>query len=198
MVEPRRVRQLRRVVDIDLAAVGQERPVRHRRRRGDQRQVELPLQPLPDDLHVQQPEEPAAEPDAQCVRRLRLEREARIVELEFVQRVAQVGEFVAVDGVQAAEHHRLGVLVPGQSLRCAVHRRRDGLTRPRTPDVLDPCDQVADFPRPQPLLGRGVGRPGPDLLYVVHRSRLHEAQPRPGRSVPSTIRMELTTPRYWS
>ncbi len=55
----------------------------------------------------------------------------------------------------------------------------DGLTGPRAPDVLDPRDQVADFPRPQPLLGQGIGRPGPDLLHVVHGSRLHEAQPLP-------------------
>ena len=48
-----------------------------RRRRGDEVEVELALQPLLDDLHVQQAQEAAAEAEAQRDRALRLEGEAR-------------------------------------------------------------------------------------------------------------------------
>ena len=40
--------------------------VRDRRRGGDEAEVELALEPLADDLHVQQAEEPAAEPEARA------------------------------------------------------------------------------------------------------------------------------------
>ena len=61
-----RLGHLRRVVDLDDGAVGQVGPVLDARRGGDQRQVELPLQALPDDLHVEQAEEPAAEAEARA------------------------------------------------------------------------------------------------------------------------------------
>ncbi len=63
-----------------------------------------------------QAEEAAAEADAQRVRGLGLEGEAGVVELELVERVAQVGQLVAVDRVEAAEDHGLGVAVAGQRL----------------------------------------------------------------------------------
>ena len=54
VVDAAGVGQLGRVVDVELAAVGQEGPVGHARRGGDERQVELALEALPHDLHVQQ------------------------------------------------------------------------------------------------------------------------------------------------
>ena len=60
------------------------------RRGGDQVQVELALQPLRDDLHVQQAEEAAAEAEAQRDRGLRLVGQRGVVELQLVQRVAQL------------------------------------------------------------------------------------------------------------
>ena len=60
-----------------IGAVGQVGPVLDARGGGDERQVELPLQALADDLHVEQPEEAAAEAEAEGPRRLRLVGDAR-------------------------------------------------------------------------------------------------------------------------
>ena len=95
-----------------------------RRRGGDERQPELALQALPDDVHVEQAEEAAPEPEAERARRLGHVRDRRVVELQLLQALAEVLEVVAVDRVQAAEHHRLRVEV-------ALERRRRRAGRPR-------------------------------------------------------------------
>ena len=60
-----RVRHVDRIVDLDLAAVAQLDLVDDRRRGRDQVEIELALQPLLDDLEMQQPEEAAAEAEAE-------------------------------------------------------------------------------------------------------------------------------------
>ena len=97
--------------------------VLHVRRRRDERQVVLTLEPLADDLHVQQAEEAAAEAEPERARGLRLERERRVVEAQLLERLAQVGVLVAVDRIEPAEHHRLRLAVPRERLRRA-HRSR--------------------------------------------------------------------------
>ena len=97
-------------------AVGGVREVLDVRRGGDEREVVLALEPLADDLHVQQAEEAAAEPEAERARRLGLVGERRVVEPQLLQRLAQVGVLVAVDRIEAAEHHRLRVAVAGERL----------------------------------------------------------------------------------
>ena len=87
-----------------------------RRRRGDEVEVELALEPLLDDLHVEQAEEPAAEPEPERHRALRLVREARVVEVQLLERLAQQRVVLAADRVDAREHEALGRLVAGQRL----------------------------------------------------------------------------------
>jgi hypothetical protein len=60
-----RVGHVARVVDLDLLAVGPASPRRRRSARRDQVEVELALEPLAHDLHVQQAEEAAAEAEAE-------------------------------------------------------------------------------------------------------------------------------------
>ena len=79
-------------------------------------EVVLALQPLLDDLHVQQAQEAAAEAEAQRHRVLRLEDERGVVELQPVQRVAQQRIVVALHREEAGEDHRLGGAVAGQRL----------------------------------------------------------------------------------
>ncbi len=67
-----RRRHLGGVVHLDAPAVGQLGQVLHARGGGDERQVELPLQALPHDLHMQQAEEAAAEAEAEGAGGLRL------------------------------------------------------------------------------------------------------------------------------
>ena len=142
----------------------------------DERQPVLALEPLPRDLHVQQAEEPAAEAEAQGTRRLGLVRERGVVEPELLERLAQLGVLVAVDGVETAEHHRLGLPVPRQRLtpgRGVGHR----LTDPGLADVLDPRDQVADLARSESGDRAHPGAADTDLLGVVGPAGLEVEEP---------------------
>jgi len=58
-----------------------EHVVRHVGYRGNHVHIELPLQSLLHDLHMEQPQEAAPEPKAERDRRLRLEGEGGIVQL---------------------------------------------------------------------------------------------------------------------
>ena len=81
-------------------------------RRGDEQvEVELALEPLAHDLHVQQAEEAAAEAEAERLRRLGLVEERRVVQLQLLERVAQLRVVVGVGREEPGEDHRLDVLV---------------------------------------------------------------------------------------
>jgi hypothetical protein len=121
------VRQRARVLHPELLAVGHHHPVLHVGHGGDQVQVELALQPLLDDLHVQQPQEAAAEAEAERGGGLRLVGERRVVQLQLLERVAQLLVLLGVRGVEPGEHHRLDLLVAGQQLRRAVVGVEDGV-----------------------------------------------------------------------
>jgi hypothetical protein len=58
-------RHLGRVVDLELLAFLRQHAVGDVRRGHQQVEVELPLEPLANDLHVQEPEKAAAEPEAE-------------------------------------------------------------------------------------------------------------------------------------
>ena len=79
--------------------------VAHAGRGGDEVEIELALQPLLNDLHVQQAEEAAAKTKAQRDGIFRLEDERAVVEPQLFQRVAQQRVLVRVHGVQPGEDH---------------------------------------------------------------------------------------------
>ena len=107
-------------VELDL--------VSDRRRGRDQREVELALEPLAHDLHMQEPEEPAPEAEAERAGRLRFEHEGGVVQLQLVECVAQHREVVAVDRIDAGVDHRLGLAVAGQRfLGAGASATRDGV-----------------------------------------------------------------------
>ena len=116
-LDPAGIGQLRRAVDLLHHAVGRGHAVEHARRGRDQVHVELALEPLLDDLHVQQPEEAAAEAEAQRRRRLRLEEERRVVQPQLLERVAQLRVLAALDRIEPGEDHRLADLEAGERLR---------------------------------------------------------------------------------
>ena len=165
-----------------LAAL-QDDPVDDVRRGGDERQAELPLQPFPHDLHVQQAEEPAPEAEAQRQACLRLVHQRGVVQLELVQGVPQVRVVVPVQRVQAGEHHRLGVRVPGQRLGRRAGGAGHRVADPGLADVLDPGDEVADLARAQALGRDRLRRDDADLQRVVrgagghHQALLAPGQP---------------------
>ena len=99
-----------------LVVVERADAVRDVRRGDEQVEVELALEPLADDLHVQQPEEAAAEAEAERLRGLGLVEERGVVQLQLLERVAELGIVVGVGREEPREHHRLDVLVARQRL----------------------------------------------------------------------------------
>src|SRR3546814_10092542 len=81
-------RLILRVAELEL--------VDHRRRGGDEVEVIFARQPLLNDLEVEQAQKAAAEAEAQCRRAFHLEREARIVQPQLLDALAQFLEIIRV------------------------------------------------------------------------------------------------------
>ena len=172
-----RLGQLRRAVDLEVVAADHHHAVRHPRRRRDEVEVELPLEPRLDDLHVQQPEEAAAEAEAEGVGDFRLEVERRVVERELVEGVAQVGIVLGVGRVEPGEDHRLDLAEAGVRRR----RRPAGLGHRVADldlgDVLDVRHDPADFADGERVHRAALRREDADVLDLVLRQRRHQADP---------------------
>ena len=93
------------VVQLFHRAVFHVQVINHRRRRGDQVQIIFTLQTITDHLEVQKPQEPAAEAKAQRSRGFHFRRERRVIQLQFLNGVAQVFEVVGIHGEQSTEHN---------------------------------------------------------------------------------------------
>ncbi len=91
------VRHLGRVIHHQHRAVALHHFIDHRRCGGNQVHVELALQPLLHDLHVQQAEETATETEAQGLRHFRLILQRSVIQLELFQRIAQRFILVGLD-----------------------------------------------------------------------------------------------------
>ena len=99
-------------------------PVGDVRRGHEQVEVELALEPLAHDLHVQEAEEAAAEAEAERLRGLGLVHERRVAQLQLLERVAELGVVVGVGRKEPGEDHRLDVLVArGAARRPGAPRR---------------------------------------------------------------------------
>src|SRR5213079_2617269 len=167
VVDGRAVRHEARVLDQLHRAVRLVDVVLHVRHGADQVEVELPLEPLAHDLHVEQPEEAAAKPEAECHRRLGLVVQRPVVELELGQRVAQLFELLGIRRVQAGEHHRHDVAVPGQERHVTVVRVEHRIAGAGVAHTAHVGDEVADFTGLE-LLGRLVPElQVPDLIHLV-------------------------------
>ncbi len=111
-----------RIVAALHRAVGLADLIDNAWQRGDKVEVELAFEPLLNDLHVQHTKEAAAEAEAECDRALRLERQRRVVELQLLQRIAQIGILRAILGVNTAEYHRTRRTIAGQRFRRRTFR----------------------------------------------------------------------------
>ena len=176
------------VVHLDHGTVGLIDVVDNAGQRGHKVQVELPLQPFLDDLHVEHAQKAAAEAEAQRHGGFRLEGQAGVVQLQLFQRVPQVGVLAAVLGVDAAVDHGLRRAIAGQRLGGGVRRVGDGVAHLCVLDVLDAGGEIAHLaglqcicrvPLPMGLqiaaLQHGVLRAGghePDGLPPAQRALL--------------------------
>ena len=145
MLNVRRIGVVVGVVDHDDAAVGFDDFINYARQGGDELKVKLTLKALLNDLHVQHPEEAAAEAEAECDRAFRLKRQGSVIELELFQRITQVGVFAAVLGVDAAVDHRTGGAVAGQSVGTGTGCLGHGVAHLRVGDIFDAGGEISDI-----------------------------------------------------
>ncbi len=114
-------------------------------------------------------------PKPSASERLGLEAQRGVVELELVERVAQLGVAVGVDREEPAEDHRLDLAVAWQRLSGGIRARRQRVADAQLRDVLDAGDQVADLAGAE-RLGRGhLRREEADVVDLGTRLRRHRA-----------------------
>ena len=166
----------RRVHLAPLGRVLRAHAVGDGRRRHEQVEVELALEPLAHDLHVQQAEEAAAEAEAERLRGLGLVEERRVVELQLLERVAELGVVVGVGREEPGEHHRLDVLVAGERLGRRPRLGGERVADAQLGDLLEPGDHVADLAGDERLQRRHHRRHRADLLRLEPRAERHRAQ----------------------
>ena len=161
---------------------------------GHQVQIEFPLQPLLDDLHVQQAKEAAAEAEAQRGTGFQLKGQGGVVELQLFQRVLQIGVLCAVGGVDAAEDHGLHFLEAGHGLGGRIGRQGDGIAHAGIAQGLDAAAEEAHLAGVQLLHVRGLGREHAQAQHFIFLAGAHEAHHVAQFHRPSTTRKSTTTP----
>ena len=182
-----------------IAAVGHRDVVAHAGRGGDEVELVLALQPLLNNLHVQQTQKTAAEAEAEGDRAFRLEKKRRIVEPEFLKRIAEQRVLVRVHRIEAAEDHRLEVFKAGQRGSGGVGVVGNGIADLGIAHVLNGGGKKAHFAGGKlahlhrfgrhkahrlDLVDRAVGHE-PDALALAHGA-LHHAN----QHDDTTIRVE--------
>ena len=163
-----RVGELGRIVYLHQVALARRHPIAHARRGGDQVDIELALQPLLHDVQVQQPQETAAEAEAQRRRVLGLEAERAVVQPKFLDGVAQHPVLVRFHRVEAREHHRLHCFEARQRLGRRVVVVHHGVADLRVRDCLDVGEHEAHLARRQLRARHRFGRLVAQPLHLEH------------------------------
>ena len=171
------VGHLGRAVDLDPLAADHLDEVADVGGRRQQLEVVLALEPLAHDLHVEEPEEAAAEAEAERLRVLRLVGERRVVERQLVERVAEVLEAVGVDREEAAEDHRLDLAIALERAGRGPLRGGQRVADPQLRHVLDPCDHVSHLARLHPCDRRHHRAEEADVVDVRLGAVLHRQDP---------------------
>ena len=168
-------RQLGRIVDVDHGPVGEQQLIDDGRGAGDEIEVVLALQALLHDVHVQQPQESATKSETQRRRHLGLEMQRRIVELELLERIAELLVVVGTDGEHSCKDARLHLLESCERLFGRVVLQGNGVAHRGSVDFLDAGHDESDFPRVQGLSGHGLGREAAQPVYLVTAAGGHDA-----------------------
>ena len=162
-------------MQFERAAVGERDAIDHRGRRGDQVEVELAGQPLLHDLQMQEPEESAAETEAERGGGLRLVAEGGVVETQLADRGAQVLEIRRIDRKDAAEDHRHRRAEAGQRRRGRPPILGDGVADRGVGDLLDRAGEEAELARSEHAPVDQLRREDADRVHFVDGSGPHHA-----------------------
>ena len=153
IVDLRRVRHVRRIRQVDYFSVCLVDLINNARRGRHEIQIVLSLQPLLDDLQMKEPQESAAETESQSHRRLCLELERSVIELELFKGIPQVRILGPVRRIEPAVHHGIDLLIPGERLRTRILGIGDRIAHPGFFYILQARRDVADHPGIQFLAG---------------------------------------------
>src|SRR6185312_7301011 len=149
------------------------------RRGGDEVEVIFAGQPLLDDLEVEEAEEAAPEPEAQCRAGFHLEAERGVVEAQLVEAVAELLEVGGVDREEAAEDDRLDLAEPGERGLGGALRVGDRVADAGLGDFLDLRGDEADLAGAELAELLDLGAEAADAVDEVGGAGGHELDLRP-------------------
>ena len=149
-------------------------PIRNVGHRGDDTHVKLAVEALLDNLHVQQAQESTSESESQCHRRLGLEGQRSIVQLEFFERGTQVFVVLGFDGIDTGKHHGLHLLESIDGLVARACNVGDGIAHLHLLRGLDARDDVAHIARAKFVAGHHVHLQHTYFVRVILFTRVEE------------------------
>ncbi len=163
------------IIHHDGTAVCEDDFIDDRWQRCDQLKIKFAFKPFLYDLHMQHAEKAASEPETERNGAFRLIRKGSVVQLELVERIAQIRVFGAIFRIYAAVNHRSCRAIPGQSLRSGVKRVCNRVADAGILDVFDARRKVADIARPKLVARIQAHRPHvPDLDHLAPCARGHK------------------------
>ena len=137
----------------------------------------LALEALLDHVEVEQPEEPAAEPETERRGGFALVGERRVVQRQSPERRLELAVFVGGHRIDRAEHHGTGLAVSGQRGPGGTLRFRHGVPDRDFLDPLDAADGVTDRPGGEHVHRFPAEPQQPDLFHHVVAVAAHEPHP---------------------
>ena len=123
---------------------------------------------------MQQSEETAAETESQCERALGFERQRGVVELQLLERGAQILVLVGLDGIYTREDHRLDILEAGDGFGAGAVHRGDRIAHLDVGRGLDTRTYISHVARTQLLARLQLELQYADLVGLVVAARIEE------------------------
>ena len=118
---------------------------------------------------MEETQEAGPEAESQRLRCLRLKGERGVVELELIQRLAQVAVVISLHGVDSGEYHGFRGTISGQWFGSGRRGARDRIPHPALVDRFEAGRDVAHFAGSETLNGLH-----PRSKYAnLHRSHIH-------------------------
>ena len=148
--------------------------VRYVRNSGDDVHIELAVETLLHNLHVEQTEEAATESKAKSYGRLGRKGQRSVVKLQFLQRSTKVLILARVNRIDTGEHHRLHFLESGNGFLARTVYVSDGIAHLHLRSVLDAGDDIAHLTGAKHLTRHHIHLEHANLVGFIFHARIEE------------------------